>query len=210
MLIYKATNKINGKFYIGKTEQLFSNRKKQHINAALRNEGQIFGKAIRKYGPDNFDWEILCLASSKASLSILERIFIAELNPEYNLMPGGEGISKGHKVSEETRKRMSLAQKGRIISVAAKEKLRAINTGKKLSDETKKKITKTLKETWSTKEDKVIRKGWKHSEETIEKMRISARNTWANRSQSISSDIAKKGWKTKIEKKDKPRYPNIT
>jgi predicted GIY-YIG superfamily endonuclease len=55
-LIYKATNKVNGKSYIGLTTQDFETRKNQHIYNALNNFSTgVFAKAIIKYGQENFE-----------------------------------------------------------------------------------------------------------------------------------------------------------
>lgn len=53
--IYLAKNKVNGKLYIGKTLH-FERRKKEHLSS---NSEDLFHRAIRKYGIDNFEWEII-------------------------------------------------------------------------------------------------------------------------------------------------------
>lgn len=60
--IYKITNKINGKMYIGKT--LFNNpvdRWKEHLQdyKRIKNEKRPLYSAMKKYGPENFDFEVL-------------------------------------------------------------------------------------------------------------------------------------------------------
>lgn len=57
-VIYKATNKINGKAYIG-YDSNWPRRKNQHERQALRNDGYYFHRALLKHGIDNFDWTIL-------------------------------------------------------------------------------------------------------------------------------------------------------
>ena len=63
MIIYKITNKINNKVYIGLTTQTVETRWKQHIQTAFSenhpDSQTIFKKAIRKYGPDNFKIEVI-------------------------------------------------------------------------------------------------------------------------------------------------------
>ena len=55
--IYKVTNKINGKIYIGQTNN-FEKRKREHL-LDKRTNHQAFKRALNKYGFDGFDWEII-------------------------------------------------------------------------------------------------------------------------------------------------------
>ena len=96
--IYMATNKINGKSYIGQTKD-FEHRKKTHIQ---RRDGycdpnSIFHKALDKYGADNFEWTILATIPGKELANAFERYFIAVYNTfkpnGYNLTKGGDGGS---------------------------------------------------------------------------------------------------------------------
>lgn len=87
--IYKATNTITGKGYIGQTDD-FERRKSEHINGRKEYD---FNKAIRQYGADSFEWEILLdgIDDSK-ELDAAETKLIAEhstLAPNgYNLLNG--------------------------------------------------------------------------------------------------------------------------
>lgn len=59
-IIYKCTNKVNGKVYIGCTSEKLQTRKRKHIQAAIKHwDGQIFHEAIRKYGEKAFEWSII-------------------------------------------------------------------------------------------------------------------------------------------------------
>jgi hypothetical protein len=74
-LIYKCTNIQNNKMYIGQTTQNFERYKKNHIKSALNNsdnDSKYFYCAIRKYGEQNFKWEILGYANSKEELDEFE------------------------------------------------------------------------------------------------------------------------------------------
>ena len=53
--IYKVTNKINNKVYIGKTKD-FERRKKEHL---AHKTNHLFSRALHKYGEDSFLWEII-------------------------------------------------------------------------------------------------------------------------------------------------------
>jgi group I intron endonuclease len=59
MVIYKATNKINGKSYVGQTIRTLNERKQSHLNDSNNNSTCYFHNAIRKYGKASFKWEIL-------------------------------------------------------------------------------------------------------------------------------------------------------
>ena len=59
-LIYKVTNKINSKIYIGLTSKTAEQRCMQHINDAVQNrDNYAFHSAIRKYGYNAFELEVL-------------------------------------------------------------------------------------------------------------------------------------------------------
>lgn len=97
--IYKATNIINGKSYIG-FDSNFPERRREHKNLTKKSDiNTIFHKAIIKYGWDNFDWEILYQSYDRDhTLNTMENHFIIEHNTYagypnggYNLTLGGEG-----------------------------------------------------------------------------------------------------------------------
>lgn len=122
--VYKHTSP-SGKVYIGITKQSVQ-RRWQHGKHYDNND--YFYRAIQKYGWDNFNHDILYtnLTQEEASKKEQELIkFYKSTNPNfgYNISIGGEFGSLGHKLSEETKKKLS-----------------EINKGKKLSDETKRKI----------------------------------------------------------------------
>ena len=59
-IIYKATNKKNGKVYVGQTTNTLERRKRGHKDRAKNtNYNSHFHNAIRKYGFDVFKWEII-------------------------------------------------------------------------------------------------------------------------------------------------------
>lgn len=95
-VIYKVTNKINGKIYIGKTYN-FEKRKREHLYDI--NNNLPFHRALKKYGIENFVWEIVDTANSDDEAREKESQWIKELNscihsPDsngYNITIGGEG-----------------------------------------------------------------------------------------------------------------------
>ena len=78
MIIYKATNKINGKVYIGQTEKTLEHRKEVHHRDSERMD-TYFYRAIRKYGWENFEWEVIDdSATTREELNALEQYYIAK------------------------------------------------------------------------------------------------------------------------------------
>lgn len=76
-IIYKCTNLVNGKVYIGQTKHSLESRRKGHYSSALYNNSNlIFHKALRKYSKDKFNWEIIKTCSSKDELNFFEKFYI--------------------------------------------------------------------------------------------------------------------------------------
>lgn len=171
MVIYKATNVVTGKFYIGKTIQSLKKRRYVHEWSAARGEKargykSKFYNALRKYGSGSFQWKIIDTANTLEELNKKERRYIAELDSikrGYNISPGGAGgdnftnhpnkeeirlkISRattGIKRSEEFKKQNRERQIGRVISPETIEKLRKKLKGKIKSQEHKDKIRQSL------------------------------------------------------------------
>lgn len=85
MIIYKTTNLINGKFYVGKDAK---------NNPNYLGSGKALKHAINKYGKENFKKEILEVCSSLTELDEREKFWINELNAlneGYNMTEGGTG-----------------------------------------------------------------------------------------------------------------------
>jgi group I intron endonuclease len=148
--IYIVKNNVNFKVYVGQTTRDFDVRWRQHQNDAKCGKDYNLGKAIRKYGIENFSAHIAATASSKDDLYRLETCWIISLrsnNPKfgYNMTFGGEG-TLGYKASEETRRKQSKARKGRKLSEQARMNIAKAklgpknpNYGKTPSEETRKK-----------------------------------------------------------------------
>ena len=80
MVIYKVKNKINGKTYIGQTIQVLGKRIGQHLKESKNDKNnKPFLNAIKKYGIENFDWEIIDEASSLDELDEKEIYWIKQL-----------------------------------------------------------------------------------------------------------------------------------
>jgi group I intron endonuclease len=112
--IYAFQNKTNGKIYVGQSRQVLT-RKRQHERGDTSNSRR-FHNAMKKYGPDNFDFIVLEYCDERL-LDDREVYWVMKLNslfPDgYNLTSGGGAFRKHH---AETRKIMSLNQRQRIAS----------------------------------------------------------------------------------------------
>lgn len=93
--IYKITNKINNKIYIGLTTHSVNWRWQQHINVAKcpkhKDYNNVFKKAIRKYGENNFTVETIDQADSLEELKEKEQYWIKYYNCAY--INGGYGYN---------------------------------------------------------------------------------------------------------------------
>lgn len=83
-LVYKITNDINSKRYIGC-------HKTKNLDDGYMGSGKILKRAIAKYGVDSFTKEILHVYDNPDDMLRREIELIQSLNPEYNLHPGGNG-----------------------------------------------------------------------------------------------------------------------
>ena len=79
--IYKITNKINGKVYIGQTIRPVEYRFNRHINDAMHNIlNTHFARAIRKYDPDQWQFEVIDNAETQEELNQKEQYWIRYYN----------------------------------------------------------------------------------------------------------------------------------
>lgn len=187
---YLTTNNLNGKQYIGeRTTENINND--QYIGS-----GVYIKEAIKKYGKNNFSKVILEIFPNKTDAYISQEKYIKiynTLSPNgYNISPKG-GIKEKNSHSEESKRKISEHNKGKILSEETKEKIRQSKLN--ISDETKKKIglasanrsdesnyrcgsTNRGKDTWMkgkhhTEESKELNRqkhiGIKHSEEVNKK-----------------------------------------
>jgi len=167
MIIYKATNKINGKCYIGQTTGKLKNRRKQHLYKSKNMSNFYFHNALRTYGKDSFEWEVLCECDTKDELNEMEFHYIKQYDTYengYNMTFGGDGIiriniSEDHKqkisdalrgenhpmygkhLSEDHKQKISNALKGKKVSISTRKKMSESSIGKKMSEEAKLKLS---------------------------------------------------------------------
>jgi len=199
MIIYKAVNKINGKIYIGKTIYPLDSRLRRHLRADLP-----FSKALKKYGLTSFTIEIIDYADSPDILSDKEKYWIKYYGSKgkngYNMTDGGDGIP-GWNHSEETRKKISNAHIGTIVSEEIRKILSDAHKGVPLSESHRRNIGiahKGHKHTLASKiKMSVARKGigWPMSEETKQKISIANKGKVRSEDAKLKYSIAKKGIK---------------
>ena len=137
--IYKITNLINGKIYIGQT----NNVKKRFTNHKRVKKPIItIDKAIKKYGSENFSFEIIevCESFYEANYQEAWNIFIhSSMVPVgYNIAAGGRACA----CSEATKLKLSIINMGKKYSDEYKQQMSESCRGKIVSDETKQKLSK--------------------------------------------------------------------
>ena len=94
MIIYKVTNTLNGKVYIGKTKQSLSKRKSAHYKRVNENSLTNFHNALRKYPKDIFTWEIESECKNLSRLNECEINCIKKYDTfvsGYNMTNSGDG-----------------------------------------------------------------------------------------------------------------------
>lgn len=131
--VYLIENSMNDKLYIG--QSINPNvRRKAHFAFSKKCGNSALKSAMRKYGRENFDFVLLETCSSQEELNEREIYWIYELNAVspngYNLTHGGDSYVP----SEETRRKMSAWQKGKkILTEEHKKKISLAGKGKSKS-----------------------------------------------------------------------------
>lgn len=148
--VYSYTNKINGKKYIGKSNNL-KDRTDKHKRA--KNGCKIFNRAMKKYGINNFNFEILETVDTDEKAKTQEIYWIAYFKTNvcrygkdagYNQTDGGDGMT-GFAHSEATKQKLSIAFSGTNNPMFGKHHIAGENNpmfGKHHTDEAKEKISK--------------------------------------------------------------------
>src|ERR1035441_8230366 len=124
--IYKITNRVNGKIYIGKSVNPHK-RFRNHKSIALKNNGvrecEKLYRSIRKYSTENFILDILESFDNETDSYNAETLYIEKydcIKRGMNIKPGGKGGSAGgtnhpswgKKRSKETKRKMSISHCG--------------------------------------------------------------------------------------------------
>ena len=169
-IIYKTTNLINNKNYIGMHST-------NNLDDNYLGSGKLLLQAIKKYGKHNFKREVLEILNSEEEMIKREIEIVNEefrnRDDTYNIMTGGmygsknkNGLTFKNRIhTEETKEKLRKASTGRHPSLETREKMRKNNfarrdperqkehsrriskincINRKLSNETKKKISITM------------------------------------------------------------------
>ena len=195
--IYRITNLINGKTYIGQ-------HKYKKLDDSYMGSGKILKQAIKKHGIENFKKEILySRIQYKETADNMERFAIAKERAigkaEYNLADGGQGGDLGNAINKKISEALKNKNKGKKLSEETKQKIsekmkgNTNSKGKKLSEEARKKISEAERGKPGMKGEKNPMWGRHHSEETRKKLseaKISEKNP--NYGKSLSEETRKK------------------
>lgn len=167
--IYITTNKINGRKYIGQKKY---DKHRKWVN--YLGSGKALKEAIAKYGQANFDRQIIAVAKSPDELNELEERYISKHNAVeddmyYNMVEGG-GTVAGLKCSEETRKLLGKAFRGKNNYFYGKKFIGEKNPfyGKRHTEEARARMSEahTGKTAWNKGKTGI------YSQETLEKMSL--------------------------------------
>lgn len=191
--IYKTTNLVNGKIYIGK--------KKGNFTQSYKGSGRYLRNAFVKYGFENFSVEIIEYCETLQIQNEREKYWIKfymDRNvPMYNISKGGDGGDTYYALSESDKHdRISkISEASHFHNLSKTDRIKAWETRRKngtdvFSVEQRMKMSKSHLGHKPSKESIAkrvkSRQGYKHSAETIEKIRQ------ANLGRKVSADTRKK------------------
>lgn len=178
-VIYKISNTINDKFYIGSTSN-FPSRKAQHKISLKRgtHNNRILQNHVNKYGYDSLIFSIIEIVECPEKKIQREQFYIDTLNPHFNIHKTAQsplGIKRtpeqvrrimenkktksGWKLSKEACEDISRRRMGHSVSIETRNKISKSNKGKKRSAE----VVEAIR-------NRMI--GYKHSDAAKEKMSI--------------------------------------
>lgn len=162
--IYKITNLINGKVYIGQTRASFRKRYLKHISEFKSGKGHSrkFADDYAKYGEQNFSFEIVQIENDDSKLDDLEKKYIEQydaIESGYNKAKGGSPFYKDKSVrdvfkntrvyDDEFRENRRKYMSERVVKQETKDRLRYANLGSRspvavLNEDTVKKMKEDM------------------------------------------------------------------
>ena len=155
--IYKITNTINNKYYIGM-------HKTKNLDDGYMGSGKLLKRAIKKHGIDNFTKEILFVFDNELDMITKEKELVVVSENTYNLCEGGKGgFGYINRNGLDTGKRNPK-------SIEQKNKLRISMLGRKLTKKHINKIVNGLNLYYKNNNNSF--KDKKHTEETKKKISL--------------------------------------
>lgn len=160
-VIYKITNIVNNKIYIGQTTKSIRRRWSQHKNCSKKLVSPLY-RAMTKYGFESFIIEQVDTAETRKTLNEKEEYYINIFNSRcpngYNIACplNQKNVYEDTRTKEKLSKIMSEKAKKRWKTMPEEERLKYVKRrlGKHLSDEVKKRISEANKGRKLTKEQK--------------------------------------------------------
>lgn len=210
-IIYKYTDKINGKIYIGQTVNEKARIQQHKYYSSLENNKKGFHGAIKKYGWENFEYKVLfkihCnneqdLINTLNSKEIISIKYFNSYKFGYNMTRGGEGCL-GVKVTEETKQKQSLVKKGRKLSEETKKKFSLLRRGENNAMYGKHHTEETRKRLSEKHKGKVISKETREKISKFQKGKIISKETLLKRSKALKGRIFSEEHKKKISQRRK-------
>jgi len=202
--IYKTTNLLNEKYYIGKHQT-------ENPYDSYFGSGKALVASIKKHGKSNFKKEILFIFDNEKEMNLKEIELVNEelVNSEmtYNLGIGGEGGPhfKGKKHSDETKEKTRVGALGKFVSEETRKKLSEKGKNRIVTEETRQKLSdRALNRFKSPESRNRISKsmiGRHHTMESRQKMSDAkkGKNFIMSEEQKIKLSIVNKGKKRSAE-----------
>jgi len=133
--IYAIVNTVNGRRYVGRASNIRTrcNSHRYYLRAG-KHDNQHLQRAWNKYGEESFRFVVLEYILPEFLLDI-EQKYLDKNKKGYNIVRCAEASMRGFKHRAESRKKMSEALMGRVVSPETRAKISAANKGKKRTPE---------------------------------------------------------------------------
>ena len=195
--IYRITNKINGKVYIGKHQT-------KNLSDNYMGSGKLLQRAFDKYGIENFKKEILFVFDNPDEMNRKEKELVVISESTYNLCPGGHG-GFGYINSNKLNRYTTHKEKSIENLSKGSHQLKEYFASGEHPRLMKVVINKWMKEKYPDG----VWKGKKHKESTLEKMKGHKRQAGSKNSQFGTMWITDGKNNKKVSKNDIDKYLSI-
>ena len=145
MIIYYIKNKLNNKMYIGQTIRTLQQRINGHLQCVKRGVKRKLYNAIRKYGWDSFEYDIICSCESIQELNQKETENIIKYDTIKNGYNMGLGGDNNVMFCEDTKQKHDDIMKDESIRNKISTTMKNLRQQQGFSIETRNKISKKLK-----------------------------------------------------------------